>query len=89
MTDAERILRLRAERDYWKAMHDDQVALKRMLMDRPDLKERAASLRNLLRDKYRLDWLHNHPSIHAGTLQEFRDKIDVELAKYPDVYPEL
>ena len=34
----------KAEAVKWKASHDNQVALKRMLMDRPDLKDRAASM---------------------------------------------
>jgi len=33
--------KLREERDAWKASHDNQVNLRRALMDRPDLKERA------------------------------------------------
>jgi hypothetical protein len=32
---------LERERDKWKAAHDNQVNLRRMLMDRPDLKDRA------------------------------------------------
>lgn len=32
------------DRDQWKASHDNQVELKRQLMDRPDLQDRATSL---------------------------------------------
>ncbi len=34
-------LAMMAERDQWKANHDNQVALKAAIMQRPDLKERA------------------------------------------------
>ncbi len=37
----------RAERNTWKANHDNQVKLRRELMDRPDLGDRAKSLREL------------------------------------------
>lgn len=37
----------RAERDTWKANHDNQVKLRRELMDRPDLGDRAKSLQEL------------------------------------------
>ena len=36
------------DRDKWKAAHDNQVKLKRILTDRPDLKDRAASMQKLL-----------------------------------------
>ena len=36
------IQRITAERDQWKANHDNQVELKRALMDRPDLGDRAS-----------------------------------------------
>jgi len=37
----------RTETHFWKSSHDNQVELKRQLMDRPDLKDRAASLQKL------------------------------------------
>jgi hypothetical protein len=37
-----------AERDKWKASHDNQVELNRLLRDRPDLKERAALVHKLI-----------------------------------------
>ena len=44
---ADEIERLTAERDQWKANHDNQVAIKAAILDRPDLKERAASVQRL------------------------------------------
>lgn len=43
--DAER------ERDKWKASHDNQVNLRRALMDRPDLKERAFLVQGLATER--------------------------------------
>lgn len=45
------------QRDQWKANHDNQVEIKRAVLDRPDLKERASSVvalvaeRDLLRER--------------------------------------
>jgi len=36
------------ERDEWKANHDNQVKLKQIISDRPDLKERAALVQDLI-----------------------------------------
>ncbi len=41
----------RNERDQWKANHDNQVALKAALLDRPDLKERAALVQSLAAER--------------------------------------
>jgi len=38
----------RKQRDAWKASHDNQVKLRRMLMDRPDLGDRAKSMQELI-----------------------------------------
>ena len=48
---------LRAERDMWKSNHDNQVAIKRAVLDRPDLKERATLVQALIseRDQLRAD----------------------------------
>jgi hypothetical protein len=48
---------LTRERDMWKANHDNQVALKRCLMDRPDLQSRAASMQALIRRATRAETL--------------------------------
>lgn len=42
------------EVEKWKANHDNQVTLRRMLMDRPDLKERAALVSKLADENARL-----------------------------------
>ncbi len=42
---------VKAERDMWKASHDNQVNLRRMLMDKPDLKERAELIQKLMAEK--------------------------------------
>lgn len=44
------------DRDMWKANHDNQVALKRALMDRPDLKERAALVEKLAAERDDAEW---------------------------------
>lgn len=54
--DAYRVLldlcrKIELERDKWKAAHDNQVNLKRMLMDRPDLKERARLIEQLCEER--------------------------------------
>lgn len=42
-----RVRELQAERDRWKANHDEQVRQKRALLDRPDLADRAKSIQQL------------------------------------------
>lgn len=49
-TDVARLEAIR-ERDAWKASHDNQVTLRRMLTDRPDLADRAASIQALIEDR--------------------------------------
>ncbi len=44
----ERIAELEAERDHWKANHDNQVKLKQAISQRPDLGDRAARVAELL-----------------------------------------
>jgi len=46
--------KLEQERDKWKAAHDNQVNLKRMLMDRPDLKERSMMIEKLIAERDQL-----------------------------------
>ncbi len=41
------VKKLTRDRDAWKASHDNQVKLRRALLDRPDLKERAALVQKL------------------------------------------
>lgn len=46
-----RLTALAEEGGKWKANHDNQVALRRALMDRPDLKERAALVERLAAER--------------------------------------
>lgn len=41
------VRKLSRDRDAWKASHDNQVKLRRALMDRPDLKERATLVQKM------------------------------------------
>jgi len=43
--------KLERERDSWKAAHDNQVNLKRIISDRPDLKERAKLVADLIEER--------------------------------------
>ena len=38
------------QRDEWKANHDNQVKLKQIILDRPDLRERAALVQKLIEE---------------------------------------
>jgi len=58
----------RAETAKWKSSHDNQVELKRQLMDRLDLGERAASLQKLY--------------AKIAKLEKVRDELQAEMAKY-------
>lgn len=40
-----------AQRDEWKANHDNQVSINKLLRDRPDLKDRAASVDKLIEQR--------------------------------------
>lgn len=48
-----RCAELELERDQWKANHDNQVELKRIIAARPDLKERAPMVEKLLAERNR------------------------------------
>ena len=43
--------KLERERDVWKAAHDNQVKLKQIISDRPDLKERAKLVAELIEER--------------------------------------
>lgn len=43
--------RVTKERDQWKANHDNQVAIKAALLDRPDLKDRAKRIQELIAER--------------------------------------
>lgn len=42
-----------ADRDRWKAAHDNQVTLKRIIAARPDLKDRAPMVEKLMAERNR------------------------------------
>ena len=46
--------RLKAEVVHWKANHDNQVRIKQMLQQRPDLGDRAQSVAQMLAENERL-----------------------------------
>jgi hypothetical protein len=48
---AEFARKLERERDEWKAAHDNQAKLKRIISDRPDLKERAKLVEELIKER--------------------------------------
>jgi hypothetical protein len=47
----EKVDKLERERDAWKAAHDNQVKLKQIISDRPDLKERAKRVAVLIEER--------------------------------------
>ncbi|MEI6655779.1 MAG: hypothetical protein WCP45_13525 [Verrucomicrobiota bacterium] len=49
----QRIIELSAARDEWKANHDNQVELKRIIAARPGLKERAPMVEKLMAERNR------------------------------------
>lgn len=46
-----RLAEAREQTAMWKANHDNQVSLKAMLMDRPDLGDRASRIAELIRER--------------------------------------
>ena len=91
MTDFAR--RLERERDEWKAAHDNQVSLKRIISDRPDLKERAKLVAELIeeRDGWReaayslgeaipASWESLQPP--AAQLVKFKEMVKLQHEKY-------
>lgn len=64
---AAEVSRLTKERDHWKANHSNVAWQKRVLQDRPDLKDRAASM---LRKDAELTQLRAEVERQRGKLQE-------------------
>lgn len=48
-----------AQRDEWKANHDNQVSINQLLRDRPDLKDRAASVDKLIEQLDNIDSMYH------------------------------
>jgi len=85
--------KLERERDSWKAAHDNQVKLKRIISDRPDLKERAKLVAELIeeRDGWReaayalgeaipASWEELQPP--AAQLAKFKEMVKLQHEKY-------
>ena len=65
----------RKDADTWKASHDNQVALKAMLMERPDLGDRASRIAELIRERDEIRaQLREEQQLHVQTLNE-RDEL--------------
>jgi hypothetical protein len=65
--------KLERERDSWKAAHDNQVKLKRIISERPDLKEHAKLVAELIKDcgEY---WGYYHEEFCKEKLLDNADK---------------
>ena len=72
--------KLELERDKWKAAHDNQVNLKRMLMNRPDLKERSVMIEKLIAERDKAKELLSHFITHYEALDYSEATLD-ELEK--------
>jgi len=53
--------KLERERNFWKDGHDNQVKLKQIISDRPDMKERAKLVEKLIKE--RDEWKDKHDAI--------------------------
>jgi hypothetical protein len=77
--------KLERERDSWKAAHDNQVKLKQIISNRPDLKERAKLVAELIKE--RDEALDNNYQITKMAL-EFRRELcaikDVNNTRTPE-----
>lgn len=84
---------LECERDTWKAAHDNQVKLKQIISDRPNLKERAKLVAELIeeRDGWReaayslgeaipASWESLQPP--AAQLAKFKEMVQLQNEKY-------
>lgn len=67
--------RAEVERDMWKANHDNQVALKRIIAARPDLKERAPMVEKLMAER-------NRAQAHSIRQHERIKRLETTLAKW-------
>lgn len=73
---AAQVAQFRAERDMWKSNHDNQVAIKRAVLDRPDLKERATLVQALISER---DQLHADNAVLAAEVEAWRALIGPRL----------
>lgn len=65
---------LREQAAMWKANHDNQVALKAMLMERPDLCDRASRIAELIRER---DEAREQRDRLAGLAKQFVKILDI------------
>jgi hypothetical protein len=80
---------LKAEAAMWKANHDNQVKLKSLLINRPDLGDRAPRIQKLLDENARLiqDWADTDTAVRE-TCRKAGIDVDGSPAHVPDI-PEL
>lgn len=64
------IIRLREERDLWKANHDNMVKLNKLLRERPDLGDRSNSIQELVMENQELRQLLNEARAEAIRWQD-------------------
>lgn len=65
----------------WKANHDNQVALKAMLMERPDLGDRAARIAELIRERDEVQKAVNGLCDHFGVSPANTTLLAVEVLR--------
>jgi len=76
------------ERDAWKASHDNQVHLKRMLTDRPDLKDRAMRISELIAERDKLKALPTFvpvATLWIGTLAVSFGRVNRNVKLHPSL----
>jgi hypothetical protein len=84
-----RVKELEAEAAMWKANHDNQVKLKSLLINRPDLGDRAPKIQKMLDENARLiqDWADTDTAVREICRKAGID-VDGTPAHVPDI-PEL
>lgn len=60
----------------WKSNHDNQVAIKRIISERPDLKEKAPLVEKLAADKNNAELLNVAFHMHIRKLESAIRKIE-------------
>lgn len=80
------VARLTKERDHWKSNHDNQVAIKHAVLDRPDLGDQSRSVLALTTDR---DELRAHLVIADQTAGSLRAALDHRNAKLAAAEAEL
>jgi hypothetical protein len=69
------------DRDRWKAAHDNQVELKRIIAARPDLKERAPMVEKLMAERNRAQGWSTLQHERIGKLEQALKYASVEIAE--------